>query len=487
MVFRDGSGPAMARSARRSAYLTGQTISNAAWRWSPASSGVGYSDASYTANRLDQYASVTGAVMNYDLNGNLVCISGPVACAARGDDFIYSAENQLLRAYGPDADYSYGPAARRVRKDVAGVVTDFLHAGAMEIAEYGASGTLLRRYIPGPGVDQRIAMIECGAGGGAAACAPGGAGVATRYYFADRQGNVLALANQDGTLAQQFFYTPFGVELVGNAGENPFRYTGRRFDPETGLYYYRARYYDADLGRFLQVDPVGYADQWNLYAYVGNNPLNATDPTGMFGDGSGGTSGCSLLGCQQTDSGTWQDAAVGFIESAATTLAEPLGLHPDITVTQPTSNTAMGQAGIEAGQTAGRLVDAIAGTKGSRTVLRGAARYWDEQVRVAIGVRRNYHRLIGEVPGRARAMDGSLEDQARWAFGQRNEIRSWARRQVHWILNLQHRWRRVTFDDLVQRRTNEGMTRDEALNDIIDGSSRSRKSVDEAAGITRHE
>ena len=219
--------------------------------------------------------------MNYDLNGNLVCISGPVACAARGDDFIYSAENQLLRAWGPDADYSYDPAARRVRKDVAGVVTDFLHAGDMEIAEYGASGTLLRRYIPGPGVDQRIAMIECGAGGGAAACAPGGAGVATRYYFADRQGNVLALANQDGTLAQQFFYTPFGVELVGNAGENPFRYTGRRFDPETGLYYYRARYYDADLGRFLQVDPVGYADQWNLYAYVGNNPLNATDPSGM--------------------------------------------------------------------------------------------------------------------------------------------------------------------------------------------------------------
>ena len=289
MVFRDGSGPAMARSARRSAYLTGQTISNAAWRWSPASSGVGYSDASYTANRLDQYASVTGAVMNYDLNGNLVCTSGPVACAARGDDFIYSAENQLLRAYGPDADYSYGPAARRVRKDVAGVVTDFLHAGDMEIAEYGASGTLLRRYIPGPGVDQRIAMIECGAGGGAAACAPGGAGVATRYYFADRQGNVLALANQDGTLAQQFFYTPFGVELVGNAGENPFRYTGRRFDPETGLYYYRARYYDADLGRFLQVDPVGYADQWNLYAYVGNNPLNATDPTGMCANVDGVT------------------------------------------------------------------------------------------------------------------------------------------------------------------------------------------------------
>jgi RHS repeat-associated protein len=99
---------------------------------------------------------------------------------------------------------------------------------------------------------------------------------------AGQQGNVLAVTGNTGAIEQHFFYTPFGVELEGDASGNPFRYTGRRFDAETGLYDYRARYYDADLGRFLQVDPVGYADQWNLYAYVGNNPLNATDPSGAF-------------------------------------------------------------------------------------------------------------------------------------------------------------------------------------------------------------
>lgn len=91
-----------------------------------------------------------------------------------------------------------------------------------------------------------------------------------------------------GTSAPALAEGPFTYDAYGrspqplgtSATSTPFRYTGRRLDVETGNYYYRARFYTPTLGQFLETDPVGYADSMNLYAYVGGDPVNATDPSG---------------------------------------------------------------------------------------------------------------------------------------------------------------------------------------------------------------
>ncbi len=94
-------------------------------------------------------------------------------------------------------------------------------------------------------------------------------------------GSTLVLSNwtANGQSVANYRYGPYGESSDATTG-NPFRYTGRYLDAETGFYYYRARYYSPTLGRFLQTDPIGSKDDLNLYAYVGGNPINASDPTG---------------------------------------------------------------------------------------------------------------------------------------------------------------------------------------------------------------
>ncbi len=154
-------------------------------------------------------------------------------------------------------------------------ITKYVYDGDHCIADYDAGGNLRRKYIYGPSVDEPISMIEAS-----------GSYAGTYYYHFDALGSVVALtsgnAGSMGNTVEVYEYDVYGRVGATDANHpNRFMFTGREFDKDTGLYYYRARYYNPEIGRFLQIDPIGYANGINWYMYCGNNPLIYVDPFGL--------------------------------------------------------------------------------------------------------------------------------------------------------------------------------------------------------------
>ena len=102
------------------------------------------------------------------------------------------------------------------------------------------------------------------------------------YYHFDGLSSVVALSNVNNQVVENYTYDVFGSPSATSSIGNRFMFTGREYDTETGLYYYRARYYNPEIGRFLQTDPLGYLANMNRYVYVDNNPVNWLDPYGLF-------------------------------------------------------------------------------------------------------------------------------------------------------------------------------------------------------------
>ncbi len=104
------------------------------------------------------------------------------------------------------------------------------------------------------------------------------------FYQTDFLGSVRKLTNAAGTVVNSYDYDAFGnFEVRSETVANPYTYTAREFDPESGLHFYRARYYNPATGRFLSEDPIGLeSGDANAYRYVFNSPVNLTDPSGKL-------------------------------------------------------------------------------------------------------------------------------------------------------------------------------------------------------------
>jgi RHS repeat-associated protein len=294
-----------------------RTISNSAYVWSPASAP----NRPYTIDGLNRIADsgdkpaageFTRAgytTYGYDGRGNLKCLgsrSDLDACTSpsTATTYQYDGENRLRGVVG-GASLVYDPLGRLLQSTVGSTVTRYLYDGGNLIGEYPASGTVpLRRYVFSLGADEPLARYT-------------GGGTTPEWLLADHQGSVIAMLNSSGAVTSKNTYDEYGVPGPGNSGL--FQYTGQVYLAGLDLYHYKARAYSPTLGRFLQTDPSGYGDGMNWYAYVGNDPLNKSDPTGNFGLLAGGNECPAGSNCSSTNVNASNAAAAQGSNAAKST------------------------------------------------------------------------------------------------------------------------------------------------------------------------
>ncbi len=188
---------------------------------------------------------------------------------------------------GGTTTFKYDPFGRRIQKSGPLGTTNYVYDRMGLVEEVDNSGNVLARYTQGKSMDKPLAQFRSGS---------------MSYYQQDGLGSVTSLSNSASSVAETYTYDSYGKPTASTGTlVNPFQYTGREFDSETDIYYYRARYFDPSAGRFLNQDPIRFGGGVNFYAYTRNNPVVRTDPFGYY-SGSG-VVGSIYLG----PDGVWQN------------------------------------------------------------------------------------------------------------------------------------------------------------------------------------
>jgi RHS repeat-associated protein len=228
---------------------------------------------SYTVNSSNELTSDSNASYTYDNNGNTLTEANSTGTTSYAWDFENRLTQVTLPNSGGTVTFTYDPFGRRIEKVSPTATSIFVYDGDNLVETVNGSGGEVASYAQGQNIDEPLAMDRSGT---------------IDYYEQDGLGSVTSLTATNGSVAQSYTYDSFGNQTASSGSlTNYFRYTGREFDKETNLYYYRARYYDPTSGRFLSEDPSRFNTDFDFYRYVFDNPVDFGDPLGLQGSTGG--------------------------------------------------------------------------------------------------------------------------------------------------------------------------------------------------------